>query len=231
MGNLFRPANAVLRALPARERLPHNHRLPPIYRPVNEGPAEVPLEGEFARSPRLALVDAALIAADDSLTVRRVAQAAGLKDAAEARALVRQLQELYEREGSAFEVVEVAGGFQLLTRPEVYPWLVRLRKASSELRLSAAARETLAIIAYRQPIMRADIEAIRGVQCADVLRQLMEKNLVRIAGRDDSLGRPVLYGTTKKFLQVFGLKSLKDLPQVEELRPAGPEAAEPEPSA
>src|SRR5262249_6433300 len=114
MGNLFRPANVVLRALPARERLPHNHRLPPIYHPINEGPAEPPREGEFARSPRLALVEAALIAADEPLTARRLAQAAGLKDAAEARALVRQLQELYEREGSAVEVVGVAGGFQLL---------------------------------------------------------------------------------------------------------------------
>src|SRR5262249_43859894 len=183
MGNLFRSANAVLRALSARERLPQNHRLPLVYRPVNEGPVEAPLEGEFARSPRLALVEAALIAADDSLTARRLAQAAGLKDAAEARALVRQLQELYECEGSAFEVVEVAGGFQLLTRSEFYPWLVRLRKASSELRLTPVARETLAIIAYRQPIMRADIEAIPGVQCAAVLRQLMGKNLVRIAAR------------------------------------------------
>ena len=87
-----------------------------------------------------------------------------------------------------------------------------------DLRLSAAARETLAIVAYRQPIMRAEVEAIRGVQCGEVLRQLMEKGLVRIAGRHDSLGRPVLYGTTKKFLLVFGLKSLKELPQAEQLR-------------
>src|SRR2546421_7570347 len=221
MGNLFQQASAVWRALPVRERLPHNHRLPLVYRPVNEGPVETPFEGEFARSPRLALVEAVLIAADEPLTIRRLAQAAALKDTAEARTLVRQLQELYEREGSAFEVVEVAGGFQLLTRAEVYPWLVRLRKASSELRLSAAARETLAIIAYRQPIMRADIEAIRGVQCADVLRQLMEKNLVRIAGRDDSLGRPVLYGTTKKFLQLLGLRGLRDLPRADEFNPPG----------
>jgi segregation and condensation protein B len=229
MRNLFRPSNPLLRALPARERLPSNHRLPLVYRPVNEGPAEAPLEGEFARSPRLALVEAVLIVADEPLTVRRLGQAAGLKDTAEARTLVRQLQELYEHEGSAFEVVEVAGGFQLLTRAEVYPWLVRLRKASSELRLTAAARETLAIIAYRQPIMRADIEAIRGVQCADVLRQLMEKNLIRIAGRDDSLGRPVLYGTTKKFLQLMGLRSLRELPRADEFkRPGRPAKATPE---
>ena len=85
------------------------------------------------------------------------------------------------------------------------------------MRLTAAGRETLAIIAYRQPIMRADIEAIRGVQVSEVLRQLMEKGLVRIAGRHDSLGRPVLYGTTRKFLQSFGLKSLKELPLAEQL--------------
>ena len=85
------------------------------------------------------------------------------------------------------------------------------------MRLTAAARETLAIVAYRQPIKRADVEAIRGVQSADMLHQLMEKGLVRIAGREESLGRPVLYGTTRKFLQVFGLRSLRDLPQAEEL--------------
>src|SRR5207245_252696 len=113
----------------------------------------------------------------------------------------------------------IAGGFQLLTRPQFHPWLARLRQAGNEVRLSGPARETLAIVAYRQPIMRADIEAIRGVQCGEVLRQLMEKGLIRIAGRHDSLGRPVLYGTTKKFMQVFGLKSLRDLPLVNALRP------------
>ena len=137
---------------------------------------------------------------------------AGLADGTEARRLVRKLQALYDQDGTAFQVEELAGGFQLLTRPEYHPWLVRLRRTSNELRLSRAARETLAIVAYRQPIMRADIEAIRGVHCGEMLRQLMEKGLVRIAGRHDSLGRPVLYGTTKKFLQVFGLKGLKDLP-------------------
>jgi segregation and condensation protein B len=87
--------------------------------------------------------------------------------------------------------------------------------------LTPAARETLAIIAYRQPIARADVEEVRGVQCGDVLGQLMEKGLVRIAGRDDSLGRPILYGTTKKFLQFYGLKSLRELPRAEGLTPPG----------
>jgi segregation and condensation protein B len=116
-------------------------------------------------------------------------------------------------------VEEIAGGFQLLTRPEFHPWLARARHTGHDLRLSPAARETLAIVAYRQPIMRADIEGIRGVQCGEVLRLLMERGLVKIAGRDTSLGRPVLYGTTKRFLQVFGLRNLSDLPMAEELKP------------
>jgi segregation and condensation protein B len=120
-------------------------------------------------------------------------------------------------------VQELAGGYQLLTRPEYHHWLTRLKRTGNELRLSPAMRETLAIIAYRQPIMRADIEKVRGVHCGELLRQLMEKGLIRIAGRDASLGRPVLYGTARKFLQMYGLKNLKDLPQAEALRP--PKAA------
>src|SRR4029078_3744495 len=113
------------------------------------------------------------------------------------------------------ELEDLAGGYQLLTRPEYHRWLTTLRKSQQDLRLTPASRETLAIVAYRQPIMRADIEGIRGVHCGETLRLLMEKGLVKIAGRHDSLGRPVLYGTTKRFLQVFGLKSLKDLANAE----------------
>jgi segregation and condensation protein B len=204
---------------PGRESLPYNRGLPLAYRYLREARAEPAPEGPQARDAALAAVEAALFAADEPLVPRRLAQVAGLEDAAEARRLVRRLQTFYEEGGSAFQVEEVAGGFQLLTRPEFHPWLARLRRAGNELRLSAPARETLAIVAYRQPIARADVESIRGVQCGEVLRQLMEKGLVRIAGRDDSLGRPVLYGTTKKFLQAFGLKSLRDLPQAGELRP------------
>jgi segregation and condensation protein B len=95
---------------------------------------------------------------------------------------------------------------------------VRLKRTGHELRLTAAAMETLAVIAYKQPVMRAEVESVRGVACAELIRQLMEKGLVRIAGRHDSLGRPQLYGTTKKFLQAFGLNSLKDLPEVDTLK-------------
>jgi segregation and condensation protein B len=200
-----------------RAHLPGNRRLPFVYRFADDTVGGPVPHGEFARDPRLALVEAALFVADEPLTPRRLAAVAGLSDTAEVRRLVRRLQSLYDRDGSAFRIGEPGGGYQLLTRPEFHPWLARLRRTGNELRLTAAARETLAIIAYRQPIMRANIEAIRGVQVSEVLRQLMEKGLVRIAGRDDSLGRPVLYGTTRKFLQVFGLKSLKELPQAEQL--------------
>ncbi|MFO0878838.1 MAG: SMC-Scp complex subunit ScpB [Gemmataceae bacterium] len=175
--------------------------------------------GEFARTQELARVEAALFLADEPLTARKLAAAAGLKDAAEARRELVRLRDLYTAEGSAFQVEELAGGFQLLTRPEFHSWLSRLRQAPPETHLSAAARETLTIIAYRQPITRADIEAIRGVGSSEVLKQLMEKGLVRLAGRDDTLGRPALYETSRKFLQVFGLKSLKELPPGEGLFP------------
>jgi segregation and condensation protein B len=198
--------------------MPGNRRLPLVYRLGDDSPAGPTPQGELARDHRLALIEAALLVADEPLTTRRLAAVAGLSDTAEVRRLVRRLQALYERDGSAFRVEEPGGGYQLLTRPEFHPWLARLRRTGNELRLTPAARETLAIIAYRQPIMRAEIEAIRGVQVSEVLRQLMEKGLVRIAGRHDSLGRPVLYGTTRKFLQSFGLKSLKELPQADQLR-------------
>jgi segregation and condensation protein B len=212
-----------------RDGLPRNHLLPPIYRFLGEESREDKGEGELARDARLARVEAALLAADEPLTPRRLAVVAELKDTAEARMIVERLQALYQKDDSAFQVEELAGGFQLLTRPEFHPWLARVRRLNVDLRLSGSARETLAIVAYRQPIGRAEVEAIRGVQCGEVLRQLMEKGLLRIAGRDDSLGRPVLYGTTRRFLQYFGLNSLRDLPQVKELA-AGAGGAKKKPS-
>jgi segregation and condensation protein B len=206
--------------------LPRNYRLPAVYPLLGADFREPVSQGELARDAELARVEAALFLADEPLTVRRLAAAAGLADGTQARRLVRKLQAFYDKDGTAFQVEELAGGYQLLTRPEYHPWLIRLRRAGNELRLSAAARETLAIVAYRQPIMRADIEAIRGVQCGDILRLLMEKGLVRIAGRHDSLGRPVLYGTTRKFLQIFGLRNLQELPQAEQLRPPAAAGAE-----
>ena len=131
---------------------------------------------------------------------------------------MRTLNRLYDAEGCAFRLEEVAGGFQLMTRPKFAPWLRRLHSAPVEVRLSAPALETLAVVAYRQPVLRAEIESIRGVQCGEILRQLIERDLVRIVGRSQELGRPLLYGTTKQFLQVFGLRHLDELPKCKLLR-------------
>jgi segregation and condensation protein B len=174
--------------------------------------------GPLARDDRLARVEAVLFLAREPLTSRKIGQLAGLTDGTAARTAVRQLNRLYDQGGSPFRAEELAGGFQLLTRPPFGPWLRRLLHTPVETRLSAPALETLAVVAYRQPVLRADIEAIRGVQCGDILRQLMDRDLVRITSRADDLGRPLLYGTTKRFLQIFGLRHLDELPQAAALR-------------
>jgi segregation and condensation protein B len=169
-------------------------------------------------SLRLQRVEAILFLAREPLNARKLAQFADLEDGTEARTLVRRLNSQYTEGGYAFRVEDVAGGFQLLTRPQFAPWLRRLGHVPPETRLSTPAMETLSVVAYRQPVLRVDIEAIRGVSCGEILRQLMERELVRIAGRSEELGRPYLYGTTKRFLQTFGLKSLDSLPRAEAMR-------------
>ena len=134
-------------------------------------------------------------------------------------AVIADLNKQYEHAGRSFRIERVAGGWQIRTLAKFAETLARVRQTRNEGRLSQAALETLAIVAYRQPILRADIEAIRGVACGEVLRGLMERRLVKIVGRAEELGRPMLYGTTKRFLEVFGLSSLKDLPQASDLRP------------
>ncbi len=186
-----------------------------------------------ARDARTARVEAVLLLASEPLSSRRIGQFASLADGTEARTLIRRLNRLYDVQGSAFRVEEVAGGFQLLTRPKFGGWLRRLHQTSVETRLSGPALETLAVVAYRQGVIRAEIESIRGVQCGEMLRQLMERDLVRIVGRSNDLGRPFLYGTTKRFLQVFGLRSLDELPRADLLRGHRPPnvADEPQPAA
>lgn len=180
------------------------------------------------RDARTARVEAVLLLASEPLSSRKIGQFASLADGTEARTLIRRLNRLYDSQGSAFRVEEIAGGFQLLTRPKFGGWLRRLHQTSVETRLSAPALETLAVVAYRQPVVRAEIESIRGVQCGEMLRQLMERDLVRIVGRSEELGRPFLYGTTKRFLQVFGLRNLDELPRAAALRGAKAPADNPE---
>ena len=167
---------------------------------------------------RLARLEAALFLAREPLSLRRLAQLASLLDATEARTLIVELARRYDIRGSAFVIEPVAGGYQLLTRPKFAAWLRKVAPAAQEVRLSQPALETLAVVAYRQPVGRAEIEAIRGVQCGELLRQLMDRDLLRIVGRSEELGRPLLYGTTRRFLQVNGLGSLDDLPHATKLR-------------
>ena len=160
----------------------------------------------------LSRLEAALFLSREPLPGRRLALLAGLKDISEARELVRDLNRRYRAAKSAFCVVEVADGFQLRTHPEFASWLFRLQEVPVEVRLTRAAMETLAIVAYQQPILRAQIERIRGAACGDILRTLMDQTLIQIVGRLEEPGRPILYGTSKRFLQVFGLTDLSALP-------------------
>lgn len=167
---------------------------------------------------RCSRLEAILFLTREPLTLRRLAQLANLADATEARTGLNRLRQRYEERGCAFQVAQVAGGYQLLTRREFAQWLRQQRGVDREIRLSPPALETLAIVAYRQPVLRAEVEAIRGVACGEVLRQLLDRDLLRIVGRSEELGRPLRYGTTKRFLQVFGLCNLEELPGAAELR-------------
>ena len=163
------------------------------------------------------IVEALLFAVNEPIPLRKICEIVDGADVKVIKEIIQQLREEYDNQDRAFQVEEIANGFQLLSRPEYHEWISKIRKKSGEAKLSQSALETLAIIAYKQPIIRAEIESIRGVQSGQMIRTLIEKGLVKIAGRDEALGRPLLYGTTKEFLDHFGLKSIKGLPKVEEL--------------
>ncbi len=163
------------------------------------------------------IVESLIFAAEEPIPLRKLADLIEGVDGAQIQEAIAQLRSDYDVQGRSFQIEEIAGGYQFFTKPEYYEWIAKLRKKSGETKLSQAALETLAIIAYKQPILRANLESIRGVQSGQIIRLLMEKDLVKVVGRDESLGHPLLYGTTKKFLEYFGLKDIKDLPQVEEL--------------
>jgi len=191
---------------------------------INEtAPAEQPPAEDAPAEPRLELttrsiVEAVLFAADAPLAGGKLAQIVGVGEARDMKKHVAELNDLYARNGQAFRIEEVAGGYQMLTLPVYNTWLTKLIRARTDAKLSPAALETLAIVAYKQPVLRAEIEDIRGVQCGEVINRLREMNLVKIVGRAEDLGRPMLYGTTKRFLEAFGLAGLEGLPQVEQLK-------------
>lgn len=167
---------------------------------------------------RMRRVEAVLFLAKEPLISRRISDLADLEDGTEARTLIRRLNRIYDKSDRAFRIESVAGGYQLLTHPAFVNWLRKLRHVPSELKLTPPAFETLTVVAYRQPVIRADIEAIRGVSCGEILKQLLEQDLVRISGRSEELGRPFLYSTTKHFLKAFGLNNLDALPRAERIR-------------
>ncbi len=186
----------------------------------SEEPSGTDVDAEIAEEEgkeQASIIEALLFATERPLSSGDLADLAGTEDGHEARRLVQRLQDEYDSAGRAFCIEEVAGGFRMVTRPDYSHWVSKLKESDQQETLSQAAMETLAIVAYRQPITRAEIEDVRGVQSNYILRSLIEKGLVRVAGKSDELGRPLLYGTSRKFLEVFGLDSLDGLPNIEEL--------------
>lgn len=174
------------------------------------------------------IIEALLFAAGEPLTIRRVAEAVGLEERA-ARDLLEDLRREYDASARGLQLIEVAGGYQLCTRPDYAPFVAKLRPEREGSGLTHASLETLAIVAYRQPVTRAEIEAVRGVKVERSLGTLMEKGLIREVGRKEGPGRPIIFGTTKEFLMHFGLKDLGELPDLEQfrLRPeSGPAAGD-----
>lgn len=165
-------------------------------------------------------IEAALMTTDRPLLAAKLSDLLGKPGAKVINNAIEQLNREYEQTGRTFQIEQVAGGWQIFTLPQYANILAALHKSRQQSRLSPAALETLAIIAYKQPILRADIESIRGVACGEVLRSLMVRHLIKIVGRAEELGRPMLYGTTKAFLELFGLSDLGDLPKQEAERKA-----------
>lgn len=174
------------------------------------------LQDEESRRAK-AIVEALLFAAEEPLSARRVAAIVDDATPSFVEDLIEELDADYIREGRAFRIRRIAGGYQIVTRPEFAEWVHKLHGPGATPRLSQAALETLAIVAYKQPATRAELESIRGVGVDGVLRTLVERDLVRIAGRAEGIGRPLLYGTTDHFLEYFGLPGLDALPKPDEL--------------
>ena len=171
------------------------------------------------------IIESLLFVAEEPLTVDRLKRVLTQAETADIRSAAAELASEYELRGGGFYLDEVAGGYQIRTRPEYTEWIKKLIQPKP-LRLSKPALETLVIIAYKQPIIRSDVEHIRGVDCGGVLRVLLERKLIRVLGRKEIAGRPLIYATTKRFLEVFDLKSLKDLPTPKEIEELGSAASE-----
>ena len=181
---------------------------------------DLELSGKPGDDIPLGQLEALLFSTRHPLTAGNLGTLLGLASTKPIRRAIKALNDEYESTNRTFRIEQVAGGYQMLTLPEFGDTIRKLHQTDADAKLSKAALETLAIIAYKQPILRVDVEGIRGVACGETIRNLMEKHLVKIAGRAEEPGRPILYGTTKRFLEVFGLNTINDLPTPDsELRP------------
>lgn len=192
-----------------------------ISEPSTQSPSHQPSEIDDRPAAKQMRLEAVLFLSRKPVNTRKLAQLAMLADGSEARAMIKRLNDHYLEVGRSFHIKRVAGGYQLMTRPQFFDWIHRLRPGEEGVRISPSAQETLTVIAYRQPIIKSDIETIRGVQCGEMLRQLLEKGMIKIAGRSEELGRPFLYATTRNFLTEFGFDNLRQLPDFENLSGSG----------
>lgn len=167
-----------------------------------------------------AIVESLLFASDIPLTIDKIKSILDIQDRQAALNALTSLAQEYESQKRGFFLSEVAGGYQLRTRPEYRQW-VRRMKQTRPARLSRAAMETLAIVAYKQPVLRSDVEHLRGVESGGTLRTLLERGLIRVLGRKRLPGRPMVYGTSKRFLEIFDLKELSELPTLKDLQELG----------
>lgn len=197
---------------------------------VSDEPVAAVLAGESEESARMqaleerelkAILESLLFVTAEPVPLERLMVALGTVSKSELRHALQSLREDFDREGRGVQMVELAGGYQIVTRAEHAPWIKRLAKAKASPKVSRSGMESLAIIAYKQPIVRSEIEQIRGVEVSTVLRTLLERKLIRMVGRKDVPGRPIMYGTTKLFLQQFGLSDLSQLPPLREFKELG----------
>ncbi len=207
--------------------------LPPTDDGGKQTPAGLAADGDQPETAPESIVEALLFSTDSPLSPGKIAQILDTATPGDVKKHIQTLNQQYEDSGSAFRIESIAGGFRMFTLPIYNRWLSKMHTHRAESRLSQAALETLAIVAYKQPVLRADIESIRGVAVGDMMGRLREMKLIKIVGRAEEIGRPLLYGTTTRFLEVFGLSSLKDLPKLDQDAPESvpklkiPQAQEP----
>lgn len=174
------------------------------------------------------IIESLLFVATEPLPVERIKEVTGISDKKTILLALNEMTDQFKSENHALQIVEIAGGYQMVTLPENSPWIKKFLTVKTVGRLSKPGLETLAIIAYKQPIIRTEVEMIRGVDCGGVIKTLLERRLVRIVGRKEMPGKPMLYGTTREFLEYFGLNNLSELPTLKEFKETTFPIAEPE---